>query len=118
MGQVTLESNLEEDSPDVDLDTVPDSHLAEYMCKARTVFSFTLDGSDTYEVECLVPLRRVTAATFSEEFIVVQSTDNLLKVAPITVVGLAFVRDCLLATGCDRLKAACTRSTHVAGGSR
>ena len=110
-GQVTLESNLEEDCPDDDLDKVPDSHLAEYMCKARTVFFFTLDGSDTYEVECLVPLRRVTSATFSEEFIVVQSTENLLKAAPITVLGLVFVLDCLLATGCDRLKAACTRPT-------
>ena len=106
-GQLVLEYVSNDDIPDLDIAEVTDVQLAEYMCQTRAIFSFTMDGTDTHTVECLVPLSRVASSTFPQEFIIVQST--VIKEAPLTVLGTAFVRDSLLAGDCESLRVACTR---------
>ena len=92
-----------------ELGVVPDSQLADALCRSRSVFSFTLDGQSQLTVECLVPLRRVWQHQAGSEFIVVQNFCAPITTCRLAAFSIAFVRDCLLANGLDTLREACTR---------
>jgi ribonuclease HI len=108
--QLELES-LSGIIPDTLIATVSSAQLVEHLCKVRTVFSFTLDGVHDQQVECLVPLSAVIPHTFQEDYIIVQTftPSNSSTAPPLAALGLSFIRDCLLANGCDTLREACTR---------
>ena len=97
--------------PDVLTNTVSNAQIVEYLCKVRAVFSFTLDGVNEQQVECLAPLSTIMPHTFPEECIIVQAftPSNTTAAPPLAALGLSFIRDCLLANGCETLREACAR---------
>jgi ribonuclease HI len=96
------------DVPQLVLKSIPDEQLAEFLCQKRAIFSLPYTATDSYGVECLLPLRRAASPyLYREEFIIARLTTN--ETAPLTVLPLALVRDCLLGSGCDTLHEACTR---------
>ena len=96
------------DVPQLVLKSIPDDQLAAYLCQKRAIFSLPYTAKDSHEVECLLPLRRATSPyLYQEELIIASLTTD--DTAPLTVLPLALVRDCLLGSGCDTLQEACTR---------
>jgi hypothetical protein len=102
--------------PDVLIAMVSSAQLVEHRCKVRTVFSFLLDGVNEQQVECLVPLSAVIPHTFPEDYIIVQTftPSNSQAAPPLAALGLSFIRDCLLANGCDTLREACAPMARLA----
>ena len=93
----------------VDLGCVSDSILAKELCQARSVFSFCCDGSKMITVECLVPLLALWSSMPFPESIIVQDLDAKHSENQVTVLTVAFVRDCMLANGVQTLQDACSR---------
>ena len=59
-------------------------------------------------VECLAPLRRiVNPYPFKQEYIIIRSLSD--ESAPMTVMQMALVRDCLTGDGREELRDACSR---------
>ena len=76
------------------------------------LFPLPLTDQDAKLVECLVTLRRVLDPyPLQQEYIVVRLVDS--PEAPIAVLSLALVRDCLLGDGRESLHEACTRPQWV-----
>jgi hypothetical protein len=96
------------DVPQLVLKSIPDDQLAVFLCQKRAIFSLPYTATDSHGVECLLPLRRTTSPyLYREEFIIASLTTD--ETAPLTVLPLALVRDCLLGSRCDTLQEACTR---------
>ncbi len=73
--QLELES-LSDIIPDVLTTSVSSAQLVEHLCKVRDVVSFTLDGVNEHQVECLALLSArgaVMPHTFSEDYIIVET---------------------------------------------
>jgi hypothetical protein len=79
--------------------------LADHLCQARAVFPFLQNTDDTTSVECLAPLRKVTSYHTQLEYIIVRLYTD--EEAPLTVMQMALVRDCLLGTDRERIDDAC-----------
>ena len=93
--------------PDLDIPDLSDQRLADYLCKTRTVFPLMLNADDIIQVECLLPLRIMSPSQSQLEYIIVKSlTDDD---APLTVMQMALVRDCLKGADRERLDEACGR---------
>ena len=86
---------------------VPDSQLVVYLFQKRDIFSLLHTATGSHTVECILPLRQVVSPyPFREELVIVRSTTN--DAAPLTVLQIALVRDCLLEDG-TTLHEACNR---------
>jgi hypothetical protein len=72
--------------PNVLIDALSNNQLTTYLCKTRTVFSFTLDGDNDQRVARLTLLSNIMPHTFPEECVVVQSFTPRLA-----VLGLASI---------------------------
>ncbi len=104
---VVLHSNLC-DVPQLVLKSIPDDQLAAFLCQKLAIFSLPYTSTDSHGVECLSPLLRATSPyLYWEKFMIASLTTD--ETAPLTVLPLALVRDCLLGSGCDTLQEACTR---------
>jgi hypothetical protein len=66
--QLVLRSIPHDDLPGVDISTISDQQLVEYLCQNRAVFPCPRSDEDILLVECLVPLRAVVQPyLFSQE---------------------------------------------------
>jgi hypothetical protein len=100
-------SNLH-DLQDTAVAAVPDRQLVVYLCQKRAIFSLLHTARGSHTVECILPLSQVVSPyPFREELIIVRSTTN--DAAPLTVLQIALVRDCLLEDGSATLHEACNR---------
>ena len=80
----------------------------EHLCQGRAVFPYPRNDDDTLLVECLMPLRTVvTPYPFKQEYIIARLIAD--EDAPVTVMQMALVRDCLTGNGSERLQDACSR---------
>jgi len=96
------------DLPDVDISTIPDQMLAEYLCLRRAVFPFPRSDDNILMVECLTQLCQVVEPyVFRQEYIVARPACD--ESAPLTVMSLALVRDCLRGTSGEGLREVCSR---------
>ena len=93
--------------PDLDIPDLSDQRLADYLCKTRTVFPLMLNNDDFTQVECLMPLRTTSPYQSPLEYIIVRSLTD--EDAPLTVMQMALVRDCLKGADRQRLDEACGR---------
>jgi hypothetical protein len=57
--------------PEQSIQRTSDEELARHLCQTRAVFPFTVDGTTTREVECLLPLASVAPTAQAEASIVV-----------------------------------------------
>ena len=75
--QLVLSCPLPDQPPDVDISSISDQQLVEYLCKSRAVFSYPRSDDDVLLVECLIPLREVVNPyLFSQEYVVVRLFDD------------------------------------------
>ena len=89
-----IQSNLL-DNQDISIATFPDGQLAKHLCKKRAIFFLPFTATGSHTVECLPPLLPVASPyPFQEEYIIAKSPTN--DVAPLTVLQIALIRDCLL----------------------
>ena len=105
--QLVLRDLLPEGLPERYISDISDQMLADHLCQARAVFPFQRCDNDTTLVECLTPLRTVTPYRSQLEYIIVRPFAD--EDAPITVMQVALVRDCLMGADRERLADACGR---------
>jgi ribonuclease HI len=95
--------------PDVDISSLSDPVLLDFLCGVRAVFPFSRNGTDTLLIECLMSLRRVVSPyPFKQEYLLARSF-TAGDSTPLTVLQVALVRDCLLGADRERLREACAR---------
>ena len=86
--------------------------LSWWSVSVGAVLSLPRNTSDTVLVECLAPLRQVVQGCNPiAEYVIVRKLDD--DEAPLTVLHIALVRDCLLGSGCENLLEACRRPQWV-----
>ncbi len=108
--QLVLQCTLQSGLPEVDISTgtISDQQLLEYLCQTLAVFSYPRNNEDILSVECLVPLRAVMDPyIFSQEYAVVCLFGD--DSAPLAVMHIALIRDCLRGVDHERLRIACSR---------
>ena len=110
-GQAELELLPDVDIPEQSIQRTSDEELARHLCQTRAVFPFTVDGTTTRDVECLLPLASVAPTAQAEASIVVSIFQVELShtPTPLAVLTMALVRDTLLAAGLEQLRDACRR---------
>mmetsp|Transcript_55124 Transcript_55124/g.115349 ORF Transcript_55124/g.115349 Transcript_55124/m.115349 type:complete len:484 (-) Transcript_55124:655-2106(-) len=107
--QLVLSCSPPDCLPEVDISNISDALLLDYLCHGRAVFPYSCNDNNTVMVECLTSLRKVVSPyPFKQEYIVARlfAAD---EAAPLTVLHMALVRDCLVGADRERLKDACTR---------
>ena len=83
------------------ISTVSDAVLIDHLCSWRAVFPYQCCEDDVSMVECLTPLRRVVNPyPFKQEYVITRSLSDVS--APMTVMQMALVRDCLTGNGVER----------------
>ena len=95
----------------MDISKISDPLLLDYLCHGRAVFPYLCNDNDNgaLMLECLTPLRQVVSPyPFKQEYVVVRLFAAVAD-APLTVLQMALVRDCLLGADRERLKDACAR---------
>ncbi len=106
--QLVLRCIPQDGLPEVDISATTDQQLAEYLCQHRAVFPCPRSEEDIVSVECLVPLRAVVHPyLYSQEYVVVCRFGD--DSAPLAVMHIALIRDCLRGANRERLHAACDR---------
>ena len=106
--QLVLRSFLPDRVSEMDISRISDSLLADYLCQGRAIFPYSCSEDDTFLVECLAPLRKlVTPYPLSLDYIVARQVER--DDAPLTVMHMSLVRDCLLGIGRESLEEACSR---------
>ena len=91
-----------------EISKISDPLLADYLCQGRAIFPYSRSEDDTLLVECLVPLRKIVAPyPLSLDYIVARQVES--EGAPLTVMPMALVRDCLLGAGRESLDEAYNR---------
>ena len=110
-GQAELELLPDVGIPEQSIQRTSDEELARHLCQTRAVFPFTVDGTTTRDVECLLPLASVAPTAQAEASIVVSIFQVELShtPTPLAVLTMALVRDTLLAAGLEQLRDACRR---------
>ena len=109
--QLLLSSSPPDCLPEVDISKISDPLLLDYLCHGRAVFPYLCNDNDNgaLMLECLTPLRQVVSPyPFKQEYVVVRLFAAVAD-APLTVLQMALVRDCLLGADRERLKDACAR---------
>lgn len=105
------------DVPDTPLHLVSDQVLITALCQSRAVLSFTLDGASEVAAECIVPLFRVWHQPEASTLVVVREHHGEARPGGWAALGIAFIRDCLLALGVDTVRGACSRQQWTVDGS-
>ena len=97
-----------EGPPGVDISAIPDLLLADHLCRKRAIFTYYHSENDYSMVECLIPLRKVVNSyPFQQELLVTRLFSD--EGAPLSVMQMALVRDCLMGSDRERLIDACER---------
>jgi hypothetical protein len=97
--------------PQQSIQRTSDEELARHLCQTRAVFPFTVNGTTTRDVECLLPLASVAPTAQAEVSIV----ESIFQVelshtpTPLAVLTIALVHDTLLVVGLEQLWDACCR---------
>ncbi len=92
----------------VDIFAITEQQLVEFLCQNRAVFPYPLSDEDILSVECLVPLRTVVHPyVFSQEYAVVCLVGD--GSAPLAVMHIAQIRDCLRGADHEMLHTVCSR---------
>jgi hypothetical protein len=113
--QLVLQCTLQSGLPEVDISTISDQQLLEYLCQTRAVFSYPRNNEDILSVECLVPLRAVMHPyIFSQEYALVCLFGD--DSAPLAVMHIALIRDCLRGADHERLRITCSRPSWTVAG--
>ena len=106
--QLVLSCPSPDQPPDVDISSSSNQQLLGYLCESRAIFSYPRSDNDILLVECLIPLRAVVNPYLvSQEYVVVRLFDA--EDAPLTVMHVAMIRDCLMGADRESLKNACSR---------
>ena len=89
---------------------ISDAHLVQHLCRSRAVFSFTMDGSNYRQVECLTPYKLVVSAEQADESVVVGTFQpEPRSAAHLAVFTVALIRDTLRDNSIELLSDACRR---------
>ncbi len=92
----------------VDISAITDQQPVEYLCQNRAVIPCPRSDRDILSVECPVPLHAVVHQyLFSQECVVVCRFGH--DSAPLAVMHIALIHDCLRGANRERLHAACGR---------
>jgi hypothetical protein len=106
--QLVLLCTPQDGLPMVDISTITDQQLVEYLCQNTAVFPCPRSDEDILSVDCLVPLRAVVHPyLFSQEYAVVCRFGD--DSAPLAVMHIALIRDCLRGANREGLHAARSR---------
>ena len=106
--QFTLQSLPIGGFPDAAVSAVPDTVLADNLCKSRAIIPLPRSANHSVMVECLTPFRQVfTECPPPAEYVIVRMLDD--DEAPLTALHMALVRDCLLGAGRECMMEACSR---------
>ena len=93
---------------ETDISKISDPLLADYLCRGRAIFPYSRSEDDAFLVECLTPLRKIVIPyPLSLDYIVARQVES--ENAPLSVMPMALVRDCLLGNGRESLEEACSR---------
>jgi len=107
-GQLLLQCEPPRELLDEPISGVSDLQLADTLCQQRAVFPIQIDYHDTRMVECLAVLRRLMDPyPLPLEYVVVRWVESVD--APLSVMHMALVRDCLLGVGRENVHEACSR---------
>ena len=90
--QFTLQSLPIGGFPEAAVSAVPDTVLADNLCKSRAIIPLPPSANHSVMVECLTPLRQVfTECPPPAEYVIVRMLDD--DEAPLTALHMALVRD-------------------------
>ena len=107
--QLVLRYSPPADLPETVISKISDPQLLTYLCHGRAVFPYPRNDNDTLMVECLMPLRTVVSPyPFKQEYMIARQL-AVDDTAPLTVLQVALVRDCLIGADRERLRDACAR---------
>lgn len=110
-GQVEMEYLPDESiSGQQMINEVSDAQLVQHLCRSRAVFSFSADGLNYCQVECLTPYNPVSSEVQAGESIVVGTFQpEPRSVTCLAVFTAALIRDTLRESSIDLLSEACCR---------
>jgi hypothetical protein len=105
---------LQDGLPEVNVSTISDQQLLEYLCQNRAVISYPRNDEEILLVEGLVPRRTVVNRSnpylYSQEYAVVCLLADEYASASLAVMHTALIRDCL--RGADRERHAQHAAVH------
>ena len=106
--QLVLRSSLPACVSETDISKISDPLLADYLCQGRAIFPYSRSEDDAFLVECLTPLRKIVIPyPLSLDYIVARQVES--ENAPLSVMPMVLVRDCLLGNGRESLEEVCSR---------